>query len=85
MVASIDELRERLEDDEATFTAEEVRKLLDWTVSQELKSAYQTARVANALQQATITSEHARQAMDRLNALWEDGPVAPTLKVISYE
>lgn len=82
MVSDIDELRQRLQDPDATFTSAEVQELIDWTVSHELKNDYQTQRVASALQQSVLVSDYAKQAMDQMLALWDSSPMVPTLEVI---
>lgn len=83
MVGDIDELRERLQDPDATFTSAEVQTLIDWTVARELQNDYQTQRVASALQQSVLATEYANNAMDRMLALWDASPMTPTLEVIS--
>lgn len=83
MVGDIDELRERLQDPDATFTSSEVQTLIDWTVARELQNDYQTQRVASALQQSVLVTEYANSAMDRMLALWDASPMTPTLEVIS--
>lgn len=83
MVGDIDELRERLQDPDATFTSAEVQTLIDWTVARELQNDYQTQRVASALQQSVLVTEYANSAMDRMLALWDASPMTPTLEVIS--
>ncbi len=83
MVGDIDELRERLQAPDATFTSAEVQTLIDWTVARELQNDYQTQRVASALQQSVLVAEYANNAMDRMLALWDASPMTPTLEVIS--
>ena len=83
MVGDIDELRERLQDPDATFTSAEVQTLIDWTVARELQNDYQTQRIASALQQSVLVTEYANSAMDRMLALWDNSPMTPTLEVIS--
>lgn len=83
MVVNIDELRERLQDPDATFTSEEVQTLIDWTVARELQNDYQTQRVASALQQSVLVTEYANSAMDRMIALWDSAPMTPTLEVVT--
>ncbi len=85
MVTDIDELQQRLEDTEATFTSEEVKTLLDWRIRQELSSDYQTQRVASALQQSVISTETVNAAMQQIKALWDNSPMVPTLQVVTYE
>lgn len=54
----IDDLRERLKDDNEVFTASEVRELIDWELMQGLKNSYQQARVAAVMQeQKRLTDE----------------------------
>ena len=83
MVGDIDELRERLQDPDATFTSAEVQTLIDWTVARELQNDYQTQRVASALQQSVLVTEYANNAMDRMLALWDASPMTPTLEVVT--
>lgn len=83
MVGDIDELRERLQDPDATFTSAEVQTLIDWTVARELQNDYQTQRVASALQQSVLVTEYANSAMDRMLALWDASPMTPTLEVVT--
>lgn len=85
MVAAIGELQERLKDPDATFTTQEVNDLLDWTLINAQKDAYQTAKVATAIQEAKMVSESAIRSMERIEGLWESSPMAPTLQVVSYE
>lgn len=82
MVTDIDELVQRLEDPNATFTSEEVQTLIDWSVQQALNGNYQTERVQDALAQSAAVSAYANAAMDRLVALWDASPMVPTLEVI---
>lgn len=83
MVGDIDELRERLQDPDATFTSAEVQTLIDWTVARELQNDYQTQRIASALQQSVLVTEYANDAMDRMLALWDSSPMTPTLEVVT--
>lgn len=85
MVKDIDELKKRLEDDAATFTAPEVRTLLDWTFEHVSKDAYNQARIASALQQAQETQEFNKTIITSLLEKWETVPTAPALQVITYD
>lgn len=85
MVAAIGELQERLKDPDATFTTQEVNDLLDWTLVNAQKDAYQAAKVAAAIQEARTVSESAIRSMERIEELWESSPMAPTLQVVRYE
>ena len=82
MVTDIDELVQRLEDPTATFTSEEAKTLIDWSVQQALNGSYQTERVQDALAQSAAVSAYANAAMDRLVALWDASPMVPTLEVV---
>lgn len=85
MVKDIDELKNRLEDDTATFTAPEVRTLLDWTFEHVSKDAYNQARIASALQQAQETQLFNQNVITSLLEKWETVPTAPALQVITYD
>lgn len=85
MVTDIDELQQRLEVPEATFTSEEVKTLLDWRIRQELSNDYQTQRVASALQQSVISTEQVIAAMQQIKDMWDNSPMVPTLQVVTYE
>ena len=83
MVTDITELDERLKDDAATFTSEEVRALLDWHIRAELKNDYQVQRVASVMQQAVATTELVNDSMKQLLALWDTGDTRPDLVVVT--
>lgn len=83
MVTDITELNERLKDDTATFTSDEVRILLDWHIRAELKNDYQVQRVASVMQQAVVTTELVNASMQQLLALWDTGAARPDLEVVT--
>lgn len=85
MVKDVDELVKRLEDDTATFTALEVRTLIDWTFERVSKDAYNQARIATALQQAQEMEDIAKAAIQDIAKRWDNSPMVPTLQVVSYE
>lgn len=85
MVKDVDELVKRLEDDTATFTALEVRTLLDWTFERVSKDAYNQSRIATALQQAQELQEFNQRIITELLDKWESTPTTPTLQVVSYD
>lgn len=65
-VVYIDELETRLKDDEATFTSEEVRKLIEWHERQVQKDIYNSARVASVMTASAQIVEDSKAAMQRL-------------------
>lgn len=84
MVTIIDELKKRLEDDTATFTAQEVRTLLDWSVTHAATDAYNQARIASSLQHAQEMQDFNKGIIKDLLGRWETN-TTPSLQVISYE
>ena len=84
MVKDVDELVKRLEADTETFTALEVRTLLDWTFERVSKDAYNQARIATALQQAQEAQELNQRILTELLDKWETTQTTPTLQVVSY-
>lgn len=84
MVTTIDDLKKRLEDDAATFTAQEVRTLLDWSVAHAATDAYNEARIASSLQHAQAMHDFSKTIITQLLEKWESD-TAPTLQVIRYE
>ncbi len=81
MATTIDELKARLEDDEATFTAAEVRRLVEFEVHATVNDAYNTARLANALQLSHQRLEDSRaQWRELMESLEPYQP--PVLQVI---
>lgn len=84
MVTTIDDLKKRLEDDSATFTAQEVRTLLDWSVSHAANDVYTQARIASSLQHTQDMHDFSKSVIAHLLEKWESN-TTPTLQVISYE
>lgn len=84
MVTTIDELQKRLADDAATFTAQEVRTMLDWTTEHVGLDAYNQARIASSLQHAQEMQDFSKSVISQLLEKWETS-TTPTLQVISYE
>jgi hypothetical protein len=62
MSTTIDELEERMQDDTATFTAAEVRMLIERHERDAAESAYNQARIASVMQANTqmVTDNQAR-------------------------
>lgn len=81
---TIDELRERLEDDTETFTAEETRMLIDWAVRDALNDQYNQAVIATQMQKATETATAMQASMAQLMAMY-DPNITPTLEVIPLD
>lgn len=84
MVTKIDELKKRLEDDAETFTAQEVRTLLDWSVAHAATDAYNEARIASSLQHTQDMHDFSKNVITQLLEKWEPD-TTPTLQVIKYE
>lgn len=84
MVTMIDDLKKRLEDDSATFTAQEVRALVDWSITHAATDAYNQARIASSLQHAQEMQEFSKGIIEDLLNRWETN-TTPSLQVISYE
>lgn len=84
MVTTIDDLKKRLEDDSATFTAQEVRTLLDWSVAHAANDVYTQARIASSLQHTQDMHDFSKTVIKQLLDRWEPDTI-PTLQVISYE
>lgn len=84
MVTTIDELQKRLEDDAATFTAQEVRMLIDWTIEHVGLDEYNKARIASSLQHAQDMQDFSKSVITQLLEKWEP-ETTPTLQVIRYE
>ena len=81
---TIDELRERLEDDTETFTAEETRMLIDWAVREAVNDQYNQAVIATQMQKATETATAMQASMAQLMAMY-DPNITPTLEVIPLD
>lgn len=85
MGVDIDNIRQRLQDPNETFTTEEVTALVTWEVQSATSSSYQLARIAYANAQTDATNAQVQQAMQSLLALWDSSPMQPALEVIAYE
>lgn len=81
---TIDDLRERLEDDTETFTAEEARMLIDWAVREAVNDQYNQAVIATQMQKATETATAMQASMAQLLAMY-DPNITPTLEVIPLD
>lgn len=81
MAMTIDELKTRLENDEATFNAAEVRLLIEYEVHMTVNDAYNSARLANALQVSQQRLEDSRTQLREFMASLEPYQ-PPTLMVI---
>lgn len=81
---TIDELRERLEDDTETFTAEETRMLIDWAVRDAVNDQYNQAVIATQMQKATEAATAMQDSMAQLMAMY-DPNITPTLEVIPLD
>lgn len=84
MVTKIDELKKRLEDDAETFTAQEVRMLLDWSIEHAALDEYNKARITTSLQHTQEMHDFSKNVIAQLLDRWETD-TTPTLQVISYE
>lgn len=80
---SIDELHERLKDDTSTFSAPEVRHLLEDTERRALTDVYNNARIAAATRHAQEQRDIARSCADQLLGAWNN-VMSPTLEVVHY-
>ena len=82
-VTYIDELEKRLKDDDAMFSASEVRKLIEWRELRMQKDIYNTARVASVMTSTAQIVEDSRAAMQRLLDLREaEAARAPIFQVV---
>lgn len=63
MTTGIDELMERLDDDSATFTSQEVRSLIEWKCNQAVKRAISSATIEAVM-------ENSRHISENSNAQW---------------
>lgn len=82
-VGYIDELEERLKDDDAVFSAPEVRKLVEWREQRMQKDIYNTARVASVMTSTAQIVEDSRAAMQRLLDIREaEAARAPIFQVV---
>lgn len=81
---TIDDLRERLEDDTETFTAKEVRTLIDWEVRKAVNDQYNQSVIATQMQKATETATAMQASMAQLMAMY-DPNITPTLEVIPLD
>jgi hypothetical protein len=82
-ITDIDELEERLKDDDAVFSASEVRKLIEWREHRMQKDIYNTARVASVMTSTAQIVEDSRAAMQRLLDIREaEAARAPIFQVV---
>ena len=81
---TIDDLRERLADDAETFTAQEVRTLIEWEVRKAVNDQYNQSVIATQMQKATETATAMQASMAQLLAMY-DPNVTPTLEVIPLD
>ena len=82
----IDEIKQALEDPSATFTAEEVRKLVDWEVMLATQSEYHRSRVIAVQQRAAREAEAREKAYEAMQkAIREREQPQLILKVIKYD
>jgi hypothetical protein len=82
-ITDIDELEERLKDDDAVFSASEVRKLIEWRERRMQKDIYNTARVASVMTSTAQIVEDSRAAMQRLLDIREaEAARAPIFQVV---
>lgn len=81
-MTSIDELMQRIDDDEETFTSAEVRSIVEHVERSALNDIYNKSRIAQNAQRCAEIVEQSRQAMEQLIALVE--PVTePVFEVVS--
>lgn len=81
-MTSIDELMQRIDDDDGTFTSEEVRSIVEHVERKALNDIYNKSRIAQNAQRGAEIVEQSRQAMAQLIALVE--PVTePVFKVVN--
>lgn len=81
---TIDDLKERLKDPEATFTTAEVQELIEYTERNALTDIYNSSRIAIATQHAQEGLAITRACAEQLLAAWSTD-TAPTLQEVSYE
>lgn len=82
-VTGIDELEERLKDDDAVFSALEVRTLIEWREQRMQKDIYNTARIASVMTSTAQIVEDSRAAMQRLLDIREaEAARAPIFQVV---
>lgn len=79
---SIDEIYERLEDPNETFTSEEVKRLIENTERKALEDVYNQSRIAAATQAAQEGLEITRACAEQLLAQWSND-TTPTLVEVS--
>lgn len=80
----VGELIERLQDANATFTAEEVKSLIDWYCKYAVTDEMRAIAERNEQERTRLLAEKTDNAMNTiLSQLQHD--TTPTLQVISYE
>lgn len=79
---TIDDLKERLQDEEASFTSAEVTQLIEYTEQEALKHIYNQSRIATATQHAQEGLAITRACAAQLLAAWSTETV-PTLQEVN--
>lgn len=69
---TIDDLKERLQDPEATFTSAEVQQLIEHTEREALKDIYNQSRIAVATQHAQAGLAVTHACAEQLLAAWSN-------------
>ena len=82
----IDEIKQALEDPSATFTPEEVRKLVDWEVMRATQSEYHRSRVVAVQQRAAREADARETAYEAMQKAAQERELPQlVLKVIKYD
>ena len=81
MPMTIDEIKERLGDPDATFTTDEVNMLVDHIEHKALTDIYNHSRIAIASQHAQEQVQIARECANALMDAWETGMVVRPVSV----
>lgn len=82
----IDEIKQALEDPSATFTPEEVRKLVDWEVMRATQSEYHRSRVVAVQQRAAREADAREKAYEAMQKAAQERELPQlVLKVIKYD
>jgi hypothetical protein len=80
-MTTLDELRERLKDPDATFTSEEVNKLLEDTERKALMDSYNQARIAAATQAAQEGLAVTKACAEQMLAQWSNDTTPALVEV----
>lgn len=80
----VGELIERLQDANATFTAEEVKSLIDWYCKCAVTDEMRAITERNEQERTRLLAEKTDNAMNTIIAQLQHD-TTPTLQVISYE